>query len=362
MDTEQAQPPEQNGPSAAPKAERAPSTTLWVFALVLIWVGMASTAALLVDYSQPTPTFCGYGSGCSSLRMTPYAHPFGISMPLFGFLAWFGQAIVWNMTNARGRIIRLVWATATSAVALALIVVQLKLGQFCWLCLVTDTSTVALLVLAAVGNPAPHPKIVVRALAWLSVMLLGIGVASYGFSRPPRLPEAGVMPQRLTDEIANAPPGKVVILDFADFECPYCKMNHETLTRAIAAVGKPVHVVRKHVPLDRIHPLAHGAARVAICAEQLGHGEEVAEALFALEEPTATNCTQAAIDKGVDPEKLAACVLAPSTEERIKNDSALFNETRGENDGLPLIWIGTRKFVGSQPPALLEAALREAAQ
>ena len=47
-----------------------------------------------MDYTRPAPTFCSGGGGCAALRLTAYAFPFGIPMPVFGLLSYVVQLIV----------------------------------------------------------------------------------------------------------------------------------------------------------------------------------------------------------------------------------------------------------------------------
>jgi len=172
------------------------------------------------------------------------------------------------------------------------------------------------------------------------------------------LPPPMVMPEAIAREVASGPPGEVTIVDFADFECPFCRLNHASLTEAIARSGKKVHVVRKHVPLP-MHTFALGAARLAVCAEQMGKGEAVAEALFGEEDLSPPNLKRLGLAQGLDAAALDTCLLAVATQDRINRDTALFTSTKGERDGLPCVWINGRKFMGAQQPETLEAALRE---
>src|SRR6185503_6117111 len=78
-------------------------------------------------------------------------------------------------------------------------------------------------------------------------------------------------------------PGKINVVEFADFECPYCRALHPVLKRVIQDYpADRVHFVRKHVPLE-MHELARPAARAAVCTEEQGKGEAMADALVQAE-------------------------------------------------------------------------------
>ncbi len=349
-------------PAEAPTNEPKPSRIAWLVAVVLIAAGMVSAGVLLVDYTRPLPTFCDEGGGCLALRQkTPqFAYPFGIPMPLIGLVAWLGQAIVWNVTAAYGKWARLVWCVGCGAVGAGLIAVQFREGKFCAFCLVTDVSSVVLMAMSVLTKPLAPKRVIGRALVMLALAFVGIGTAWGGYRMPQKLPPPAPVPAPIREELSRAPQGTIVVIDFADFECPFCRMNHGGLMTALADSGVKTKLVRKHVPLDRMHPMAHDAARVAICGDVLGRGEEVAEALFATEDLALPAIQKLAVSKGCDEQKLAACLADSATEDRIKADTELFNATKTAQDGLPLMWIGDRKFVGVQDPKVLSAALRAA--
>jgi len=53
---------------------------------------------------------------------------------------------------------------------------------------------------------------------------------------------------------------KITIVEYSDFECPYCSKGHATIDEVMKAYPKDVRVIYKHLPLD-FHPMAMPAAR-----------------------------------------------------------------------------------------------------
>ena len=53
---------------------------------------------------------------------------------------------------------------------------------------------------------------------------------------------------------------KITIVEYSDFECPYCSKGHATIDEVMKAYPKDVRVFYKHLPLD-FHPMAMPAAR-----------------------------------------------------------------------------------------------------
>src|SRR5439155_19777940 len=104
-----------------------------------------------------------------------------------------------------------------------------------------------------------------RAKAEVSVLL-----------RPPKV-EVGYDPARLRGE-AKAP---VTIVEFSDFQCPYCKKVQPILTDLLAKYNGRVKLAYRDFPLRTLHAQAQLAAEAARCAEGQGKFWLYHDALFA---------------------------------------------------------------------------------
>ncbi len=69
------------------------------------------------------------------------------------------------------------------------------------------------------------------------------------------------------DHIKGNPNAPVKVVEYSDFECPFCKRFHPTMQRAIDEYGKDGQVawVYRHFPLDQLHP--KNGRRVAVASE-----------------------------------------------------------------------------------------------
>jgi protein-disulfide isomerase len=166
----------------------------------------------------------------------------------------------------------------------------------------------------------------------------------------------------VTEELARTPKGTALVVDFVDFECPFCRMTQASFDPALDAEKGHVRLVRKMVPLTRIHPHALAAARAECCGELLGQGDAMADALFKANVDTLTpeGCKAIAASLGIAASAYDACITSPEVDARLARDRHDFDQAARKGDGLPLLWIGTRKLMGAQDPETLASALRDA--
>ena len=59
---------------------------------------------------------------------------------------------------------------------------------------------------------------------------------------------------------AGAKGAPITIVEYSDFQCPYCKRGHETMREVLAKYEGKVRVIFKDMPIERIHPLARPGA------------------------------------------------------------------------------------------------------
>jgi predicted DsbA family dithiol-disulfide isomerase/uncharacterized membrane protein len=347
--------------SAATMPKRLPFWTTIAVSLL----ALAASAVLLVDYVRRGPVFCDGAGGCSSVRQSALAYPFGVPLPVFGLAGLLAIALAALVPGRRARISQATVATGGAIVALGLVGWQVANHTLCPYCMAVDGSMVVLAGLSIAralrGWDPPIGKL--EPGVAIGVLLLAIGAPlGVGFSRPkPISPVSAGLPDVIAEELRKAPRGKVTVVDFIDFECPFCRMTHKALAPLLAAHAGKVHVVRKNVPL-RMHAHAMDAAKAACCAEEMGQGDAMADALASApaEALTTSGCEDIASSLGLDRVRFHACVAAPETEARIKADAEAFRAAKGH--GLPTLWIGETKLEGAQDAAsltpVLDAALR----
>lgn len=135
--------------------------------------------------------------------------------------------------------------------------------------------------------------------------------------------------QRLGSE--KAP---VQIIEFADYECPYCQKVFPDLNRLRDQFGDQVSVVYKDFPLP-MHPLAARAAEAARCAAAQGKFWEYHDALFQNKKLQLSDLKQQAKDLKLDTASFDKCLDSGEQTAAVKADS---------KEGLRLGLVGTPSF------------------
>ncbi|MBF2063580.1 MAG: thioredoxin domain-containing protein [Calothrix sp. C42_A2020_038] len=77
-----------------------------------------------------------------------------------------------------------------------------------------------------------------------------------------------------------APEQKIVLVNFSDFQCPYCAKAHKVLKQFMTKYKDKVTLVYKHFPLNSTHPEATPSAKASWAAQQQGKFWEFHDALF----------------------------------------------------------------------------------
>lgn len=175
----------------------------------------------------------------------------------------------------------------------------------------------------------------------------------------------------------GAKDGKVVVVNFDDFECPYCAAMHRTLfPEILKEYGDRVTFIYKDDPLVEIHPWALHAAVDANClaAQNVDAYWDFADYIHAnkqeVDKEKSPSARFDAVDKitalqgqrhNVDTAKLQACMKAQN-EDAVRASMKLADDL-GVN-GTPALFINGRKIDGAVPidevRATLDAALRDA--
>jgi uncharacterized membrane protein/predicted DsbA family dithiol-disulfide isomerase len=335
----------------------------WLLVLrVAVLVALSASAALLSDYAADAPSFCSAASGCGAVRASPYSRiSWGdgtfVPLPVLGLV---GFAALYAASLLSRRLTALLGVVGGVAAAWLLYVQAFVLQHFCWLCVTADVSALFAAAAAvfvarapAAGWDVAPPEDVTRRLAnwawWAFAALSLLAPLLWPFVKAAPAVPAGVRGYYV--------PGKLNVVEFADFQCPACRRYHEVLTPILQRYGERVHFVRLHKPLAS-HAFAQDAAQAAVCAEQQGKLEPMADALFSTSDLSPPGVDRLAQALGLDAKAFESCMMDTKTKARVEREASLL--VPPEFEGLPTTYIGGKRLLGVQSPEAVEDALQRA--
>lgn len=90
------------------------------------------------------------------------------------------------------------------------------------------------------------------------------GISKLSNEQLAKLPKVGS-----GDHVRGSSDPSVYLIEYSDFECPFCIRFHSTTQKLVSDYKELAHVLR-HYPLDQLHPYARPAAHASECITELG--------------------------------------------------------------------------------------------
>ncbi len=157
------------------------------------------------------------------------------------------------------------------------------------------------------------------------------------------------------DHLLGPPDAPVTLVEYGDYECPYCGQAHRDLKRLRKVLGAQLAYVYRHFPLSQVHPHALSAAEAAEAAGAQGRFWEMHDMLFENQqrlEPTALLSYAEAL--GLDLPQFVRDLQEHHFADRIRRD--FIDGVRSGVNGTPTFFInGVRHDGGYTFDALLAA-------
>ncbi len=172
-------------------------------------------------------------------------------------------------------------------------------------------------------------------------------------SHPPARPGdvgRGTYPSRGGGE--SAP---VVLVEFSDFQCSYCKKLQPTLDQVVEQYGDRVAVYFRDYPIASLHKTSPGLHAAARCASEQGAFWPMHDRLFADPERMVDHPEDVVRELGLDLERLRRCLADPGAAGAVVADLAA-GEALGVT-GTPTLFLNGRELRGAQPFAKIAAAI-----
>ena len=167
------------------------------------------------------------------------------------------------------------------------------------------------------------------------------GVTSYLEPLRTEIPTAGFP----TLGPASAP---ITIVEFSDFECPYCGGLFPTLKEIEKKYADKIRVVYRQYPLTSLHPHAQKAAEASLCADEQKRFWDFHDSLFGNQQDlTVDSLKRRAVELKLDAPAFNTCLDSGKHAETIKKD--ILEGSRAGVSGTPAIFINGRLLSGNQP-------------
>ena len=161
-----------------------------------------------------------------------------------------------------------------------------------------------------------------------------------------------------TDPALGPASAPVTLVEFSDFQCPFCQRVSPTLKQVKEKYGDKVRIVWKDFPLTQIHPQAFKAGEAAHCAGDQGKYWEYHDRLFGNQQALeVADLKRYASDLSLNTTAFGECLDSSKHGERVR-DGVAQGTTLGVNS-TPTIYINGRVLSGAQPFEAFTAIIDE---
>lgn len=163
---------------------------------------------------------------------------------------------------------------------------------------------------------------------------------------------------RNTCSVSPESAAAITIVEFADFQCPYCKQTEATLNDLLRKYPGQVRLAFRDFPLGSIHPYAEKAAEAARCAGKEGKFWEYHDALFAnqskLDEPGLNAIAQRL---ALDQNSFQSCLASGEYKAGVSLDQG--DGRKAGISSTPGFFINGIAVTGAQPETAFENIIGE---
>jgi Na+/H+ antiporter NhaA len=161
------------------------------------------------------------------------------------------------------------------------------------------------------------------------------------------------------DHVRGPKDAPVTLLEYGDFECPYCGRAEDVIRELLVSAGTDVRYVWRHLPLNDVHPRAQLAAEAAEAAAAQGRFWEMHDALLSHQDELRPSDISSHADAiGLDLDRFGEDLRTHAHANRVLADVASADESGVS--GTPTFFINGRRHYGVYDIEALTDAVRSA--
>jgi len=162
------------------------------------------------------------------------------------------------------------------------------------------------------------------------------------------------------DHVIGPATAPVTLVEYGDYECPYCGAAHVSVKQILGVLGDDVRFVFRNFPLSQIHQHAFQAANAAEAAEAQGKFWAMHDVLFENQRHLDTaSLLGYARALGLDLQRFGADLTQQTYAPRIRED--FLSGVRSGVNGTPTFFVNGVRHNGGYDPESLLMAIRSAA-
>lgn len=170
-----------------------------------------------------------------------------------------------------------------------------------------------------------------------------------------------VIPVGLDDHIQGAQTSRVTLVEYGDYQCPYCAKAHVVIKLLQPQLGPLLRFVFRNFPLAEIHPQAQLVAEAAEAAGAQGEFWAMHDALYENQPALGPELIEAlAQELKLDIERFQSDLKSGRFRQRVEHD--FMGGMRSGVTGTPAFFVDGERYDGSWDEASLGAVLRAAAR
>ena len=192
--------------------------------------------------------------------------------------------------------------------------------------------------------------------SWAALLAIVVAVVGCGMDPAPGAGTSAAVP--VDGSFARGPADAwVTVVEFADFQCPFCRAEAPVLEQVRQARPDDVRLVLKHLPLA-VHPAARPAAIAAECAGEQGRFWPMHDLLFARAALGEADLVACAAQLELDLAAWQACRAGGAAARRVDEDVALALQLGVR--GTPTLFVNGERVEGALSPDALSAIVERA--